>query len=126
MSTYRADVFGSPGIPGAGWKQTPFSGLSGTVRSRSGDHHNNIILQKLLVHKKTRTFIRYLKGIGRSHPHGHKIQGLSRLFIRNVKRVSAENTRIASKFGNTLFYRPQDKEFPSPGAFLCRDFFNLI
>lgn len=24
------------------------------------------------------------------------------------------------------FYRPQDKEFPSPGAFLCRDFFNLI
>ena len=43
----------------------------GTVRSRSGDHHNNI-LQKLLFRKKTRTFIRYLicelKEAGISHP----------------------------------------------------------
>lgn len=41
--------------------------------------HNSIILQKLLSYKKNGTFIRYPKGIGRFHPHGHKILGLSRL-----------------------------------------------
>lgn len=37
--------------------------------------HNSIILQKLLSYKKNGTFIRYPKGIGRFHPHGHKILG---------------------------------------------------
>ena len=37
--------------------------------------HNSIILQKLLFYKKNGTFIRYPKGIGRFHPHGHKILG---------------------------------------------------
>ena len=52
----------------------------GTVRSRSGDHHNNI-LQKLLFRKKTRTFIRYQKVSDALIPTYTRSRGLSRLFI---------------------------------------------
>ena len=37
--------------------------------------HNSIVTQSYYSARKTRTFIRYLKGIGLSQPHGHKIRG---------------------------------------------------